>query len=163
MLWEIPKNVGGGGHKGNVEPKYTQTIKWGIQDIEVRPEGKGFWGKRVKQKNSRVNDFEIKINHNNESYYLPHPDGGYVQFENMVNSTVQDGKLIMKQKSFYHVDDMPSFAKDKVLKEAQRQVSSAGNAKYNVEWLVSDKEAVSQLTKLFKEQKMDIKVTFYPE
>lgn len=81
----------------------------------------------------------------------------------MVNSTVQDGKLIMKQKSFYHVDDMPSFAKDKVLKEAQRQVSSAGNAKYNVEWLVSDKEVVSQLTKLFKEQRIDIKVTFYPE
>lgn len=80
--------------------KYSDTIKWGIHDIEVRPDGKGFWGRRIKQSDSRVDAYELKINPNNESYYLPHPNGRYVQFENMLNGTVQDGKLIMQQKSF---------------------------------------------------------------
>ena len=94
---------------------YPKKIKWGIHEIDVRPEGKGFWGKRIKQADPRVEAFELKINPNNESYYLPHPQGGYVQFENMINSTVQDGKLILNKKSFYHVDDMPDFAKNKIL------------------------------------------------
>lgn len=101
--------------EGMDKTKYTDKIMWGIQEIEVRPEGKGFWGRRV------------------------------------------------KQKSFYHVNDMPEFAKIKVLKEAERQIAAADMAKYKVEWLVSDKKAVEQLTILFKEKNIDIKVTYYPE
>lgn len=143
--------------------RYSDTIKWGIHDIEVRPDGKGFWGRRIKQNNPRVDAYELKVNPNDESYYLPHPNGGYVQFENMVNCTVQDGKLIMKQKSFYHVDDMPDFVKNKVLQEAQRQIDSASLAGYKVEWLVSDESAVYQLKNLFKSNNMDIDIRYYPE
>ena len=149
-----------GGSRTN---NYDQKIKWGIHDIEVRKEGNGFWGRRIEQKNSRVDQYELKINPQNESYYLPHPEGGYVQFENMVDSTVQDGKLIMKQKSFYHIDGMPNFAKNKVLQEAERQLTAANTANYKVEWLVSEQEAAEQLRKLFKNENMDIKVNYYPE
>lgn len=143
--------------------RYSDTIKWGIHDIEVRLDGKGFWGRRIKQNDPRVDAYELKINPNDESYYLPHPNGGYVQFENMVNCTVQDGKLIMKQKSFYHVDDMPDFAKNKVLQEAQRQIDAASLAGYKVEWLVSDERAVNQLKNLFKSNNMDIDIRYYSE
>ena len=98
----------------------------GVHEIDVRPDGNGFWGQRIRQNNPRVDGYELKINPQNESYYLPHPEGGYVQFENMINSTVQDGKLVMQQKSFYHVNDMPDFAKNKVLEEARRQIDAAG-------------------------------------
>ena len=87
-------------------PEYTCQIKWGVQTIKVRPDGHGFWGGRVKQHNPRVDAYEWKINPHGESYYLPHSKGGYVQFENMVNSIVQDGKLIIKRKSFYHIEDI---------------------------------------------------------
>ncbi len=110
-----------------------------------------------------MDNYELKINPNNESYYLKHPNGGYVQFENLAQTTVQDGKLIMKQKSFYHVDDMPSFAKTKVLEEAERQVAAAELAGYKVEWLVSDEKAISQLSNFFKDNNISIKVTYYPE
>ncbi|MCI8410442.1 MAG: hypothetical protein HFJ09_14425, partial [Lachnospiraceae bacterium] len=153
----------GGDVKIESAGKYSDRIKWGIHDIEVRPEGKGFWGRRINQNNPRVEGYELKINPNNESYYLPHPNGGFVQFENMINSTVQDGKLIMKQKSFYHVNDLPDFAKNKVLLEAQRQLDAAAQAGYNVEWLVSDVNAANQLRELFKNKNMDIKITYYPE
>ena len=123
----------------------------------------GFWGKRLKQSDSRVDSYEMKINPQNESYYLPHPEGGYVQFENMVNSTVQDGKLVVQQKSFYHVNDMPEFAKRKVLEEALRQIAAARAAEYKVEWLVSDEVAVMQLMDFFEERNVDIVVTYYPE
>ena len=150
-------------YEGESVPVYTDKIKWGIHEIDVRPDGKGFWGQRIRQSNPRVNGYELKINPQNESYHLPHPDGGYVQFENMIDSTVQDGKLVMKQKSFYHVNDMPDFAKNKVLEEAERQIVAANAADYKVEWLVSDKDAVNQLKELFKERNVDIIVTFYPE
>mgnify|MGYP004658542601 CR=1 FL=1 len=142
---------------------YPKKIKWGIHEIDVRPEGKGFWGKRIKQADPRVEAFELKINPNNESYYLPHPQGGYVQYENMINSTVQDGKLILNKKSFYHVDDMPDFAKNKILQEAQRQIDSAILANYKVEWLISDKSAVEQLKKLFEKNNIKIEIKFFPE
>ena len=112
----------------------------------MRPDGNGFWGQRIRQNNPRVDGYELKINPQNESYYLPHPEGGYVQ-----------------QKSFYHVNDMPDFAKNKVLEEARRQIDAAGAADYKVEWLVSDESAVNQLTEFFKEHNVDIIVTFYPE
>ena len=76
--------------------KYDQKIKWGINTINVRKEGKGFWGERMSQHNIRVDKYELKINPNNESFYLPHPMGGFVQFENLKNKTVQDGKLILE-------------------------------------------------------------------
>lgn len=120
-------------------------------------------GKRIPQKNPRVDNFELKINPNNESFYLPHPKGGYVQFENLAGDMVQDGKLIMKQKSFYHVEDLPKFAQDKVIKEAMRQIESSSVAGYKVEWLVSDEKAVEQLTSLFQKENMDITVKYYPE
>lgn len=145
------------------KPKYTTTIKWGINNIEVRPFGKGFFGKRIAQKNLRVDNFELKINPNNESFYLQHPKGGYVQFENLAGDILQDGKLIMKQKSFYHVEDLPKFAQDKVIKEAMRQIESASVAGYKVEWLVSDEKAVEQLTRLFKKENIDITVRYYRE
>ena len=152
-----------GSKGGSVPGVYTDKIRWGIHEIDVRPDGNGFWGQRIRQNNPRVDGYELKINPQNESYYLPHPEGGYVQFENMINSTVQDGKLVMQQKSFYHVNDMPDFAKNKVLEEARRQIDAAGAADYKVEWLVSDESAVNQLTEFFKEHNVDIIVTFYPE
>ncbi len=87
---------------------YTEKIKWGIQEIEVRPDGKGFWGKRTPQNNPRVDAFERKINPNNESYYVKSPKGGYIQFENISQSALQDGKLVMQaDKSIYKVYDKP--------------------------------------------------------
>lgn len=52
-----------------------------------------------------------------------------------------------------------AFAQNKVLAEANRQVESAAAHKLQVEWLVSDKEAVTQLTALFKNKGINIKVT----
>jgi len=143
--------------------QYTQKIKWGENYIDARPDRKGFFGTRTRQSNLRVDAYERLINPDNESYYLPHPDGGYVQFENMVNNVVKDGKLIMDQRSYYHVYDMPDFAKKCVLKNAIRQIEAARDAGCSVEWLVSDYKAASQLTKLFREYNIDIVVTYLPE
>jgi TANFOR domain-containing protein len=144
--------------------KYTTKIRWGIQDIEVRPFEKGYWGKRVAQSDPRVDAFELKINPNNESFYLPHPEGGFVQYENIVKTTVQDGKLIMDQSSIYHVLDKPEFLTTKsVIEPAQRQLAAAKAAGYKVEWLVSDEKAVQQLTQYFKEKNIDITVTLLRE
>ena len=143
--------------------KYTQKIKWGIQDIDVRPEGKGYFGTRIKQNDPQIDAYELKINPNNESYYLKHPDGSYVQFENMVNDVVKEGKLIIKQRSFYHVEDMPRFSENRVLIEAIRQEGAAKGAGYIVEWLVSDQKAVLQLTNMFKKYNIDIAVRYLPE
>ena len=102
----------------------------------------------MKQHNPRVDAYEWKINPHGESYYLPHSKGGYVQFENMVNSIVQDGKLIIKRKSFY---------------QAQRQLDAANAANYTVEWLVSDEDAVRQLQNFFTSHDVNIKILYYPE
>lgn len=144
--------------------KYTTKIRWGIQDIEVRPFEKGYWGKRVTQSDPRVDAFELKVNSNNESFYLPHPEGGFVQYEGIVKTTVQDGKLIMDQSSIYHVLDKPEFLTTKsVLVPAERQLAAAKAAGYKVEWLVSDEKAVQQLTQYFKEKNIDITVTLLKE
>lgn len=143
---------------------YTDKIKWGIQEVEVRPDGKGFWGKRTPQSNARVDAFERKINPNNESYYVKHPNGGYVQFENLERTALQDGKLIVKtQSSIYRVYDKPEFLRKKILAEAVRQVQGAGYNGLKVEWLVSDRETVNQLTRFFRENGVDIKVKYFPE
>ena len=154
----------GGEREQKLDPgTYTDTIRWQGRTVKARPEGKGFWGERTKQHDQRVDQYELQINPNDESYYLPHPDGKYVQFENMVHDTVQDGKLIMKKRSYYHVYDMPGFAEVKVLKQAKRQLEAASMAGYTVEWLVSEERAAEQLSRLFKEQGINITVTYYPE
>jgi hypothetical protein len=143
--------------------QYTQKIKWGIQDVEVRPVGKGFFGQRTQQINPRVDAYELKINPNNESYYLKSLTGGYVQYENMVNDVVMDGKLVIQQKSFYHINNLPDFARNKVLQEATMQVEAANNVGYAVEWLISDPIAVAQLADFFKSKNINIVVKYFPE
>jgi hypothetical protein len=161
--------TGGAGDANNAKEEfdnpgqYTLKIKWGIQDVEDRPDGKGFWGHRTQQINPRVNEYELKINPNNESYYLKSPSSGYVQYENMMNDVVMDGKLIMQQKSFYHVNNLPEFARNMILQEAMRQVAAASNVGYTVEWLVSDTKAVSQLADFFKSKHVSIIITYFPE
>ncbi|MBQ2753742.1 MAG: hypothetical protein IJF29_06455 [Firmicutes bacterium] len=142
---------------------YDSTIEWSLFNISVRAEGNGFWGTRVKQHDPRVDAYELKINPNNESYYLLNSEGKYVQFENMANGVVQDTKLIEDSKSYYHVWDMPPFARAGVITQAERQLDAAGLAGYKVEWLISDKKAVEQLTELFEMENIDIKVTYFPE
>jgi Domain of unknown function (DUF4157) len=147
---------------------YTEKITWGIQkNIDARPHTsiKGaYWGRRTPQANPRVNAYELKINPNNESFFLPHPNGGLVQFENAVGTTlVQDGKVIIQQRSIYHVADMPAFAKTSVLAEANRQVAAASKAGMSVEWLVSEQRAVDQLTALFQQENIAISVRLVTE
>lgn len=150
---------------------YTTKIKWGIQTVEARPHTsiKGaFWGRRTPQANPRVNAFELKINPNNESFFLPHPSGGYVQFEQLAGGVVQDGKLIMQPRSLYHVADMEqatksTFASQKVLAEARRQMAAASDAGLSVEWLVSDARALQQLDALFQKEGITITLRLLPE
>ncbi len=146
---------------------YTTKIKWGIQTIEARPHTsiKGaFWGRRTPQLNPRVNAYELKINPNNESFFLPHPSGGYVQFEHLVGTgLVQDGKLIIQQRSIYHVADMPPFATRQVLDEARRQIAAASAASMRVEWLISEARAMQQLEALFQKEGIAISLRLVPE
>jgi hypothetical protein len=143
--------------------EYTTTIKWGIRDVKARPYGPGYWGERVKQVDASVDAFELKLNPANESFYLRHPDGGFVQFENLVGSQLQDAKLIMKVKSIYHVDDLPDFARAKVINEARRQVEAAAPNALQVQWLVSDDKALKQLAKLFNDEAINIKLIPFPD
>jgi hypothetical protein len=153
----------GGASAGSIGT-YTTKIRWGIQDIDVRPFEKGYWGKRVTQSDIRVDAYELKINPNNESFYLPYPDGGYVQYEGLISGTVQDGKLIMDKSSIYHVLDKPEFLTTKsVLEPAQRQLAAAKVAGYKIEWLVSDEKAVQQLTQYFKDKNIDITIKLLKE
>lgn len=71
----------------------------------------------------------------------------------MVNNVVMDGKLVIQQKSFYHVNDLPEFARNKVLQEAIRQMEAASSVGYTVEWLIFDPKAITQLTDFFKSKK----------
>ena len=144
---------------------YSTQIQWGIHTIDARPvKGKGFWGKRIPQKDARVEAFELKINPNNESFYVPHPNGGYVQFENLVLSSLQDGKLIQKIKgSIYHVYERPEFLRKPILDEATRQIQAATSKGLSVEWLVSEQKAVIQLTRFFQDNNIDITVKFMAE
>ena len=66
------------------------------KNIPARPAGPGYWGKRTPQGKPRVDAYERKINPNDESYYLPHPKGGLVQFENVIKGALEDGKLVEK-------------------------------------------------------------------
>jgi hypothetical protein len=130
----------------------------------VRPARPGFWGRRIPQGNARVEAYELKINSNNESFYLPHPQGGYVQFENLVGNTLQDGKLIMNlDSSIYRVNNAPPFAREVVLSEAIRQSMAASYYGMTVEWLVSDVETIDQLRSLLGSSGVPVKLTYLPE
>lgn len=114
-----------------VPGKYTDEIVWSIfHHHPVRKCGKGYFGKRIKQSDLRVNNYELKINPNNESFYLQHPDGRYVQFENMKNSTVQDAKLVKSNRLYYHVERLSSFMKQQLVNRAKRQLETANAAVY---------------------------------
>lgn len=84
---------------------YTGTIRWGIRNVNVRPAPPGFWGERFPLSDPAADAYELQINPNNESYYLPHPKGGYVQFEKLVGNTHQDGKLVVSPSSIYYPGD----------------------------------------------------------
>jgi len=58
---------------------------------------------------------------------------------------------------------MPGFAKDSILKEARRQLASAGAAGMQVERLVTDAKAVANLDKLFKDEGVSIIVKYLPK
>lgn len=153
----------GGQIEENTPGVYNTTIKWGVQTINARSYGEGYWGERIPQANPRVDALELKVNPNDESYYLPLDSESMVQFENMSNAVVQDAKCIMSESSFYHVLDKPAFLQNKVLAEANRQVAAADKAGYQVEWLVSEQKAVEQLTQFFQDKNIDITVTYFPE
>ena len=53
--------------------------------------------------------------------------------------------------------------KQGLIKKVKRQLETANAAGYKLEWIVSDKTAVEQLTRFFAEQDMDIIVTYCPE
>src|SRR5690606_18019378 len=106
---------------------YSTKIKWGIHEIEARPYGnKGYWGKRIPQSDTKVEMYELKINPNNESFYLQNSEGSFVQFENLVSNTLQDGKLVINKSSIYHVLDKPEFLRtEAILIPAKRQIEVA--------------------------------------
>jgi hypothetical protein len=141
---------------------YPIVIQWGVVTMPARPAGPGFWGPRIPQPDRDVDDYELQLNPANESYYLPHPNGGYVQFENVVGNTLQDAKLVKDKPSIYHVDILPPFASESVLKEAERQVQAATANGFQVQWLVSDKQAAAQLKASFERNGVHITVVFTP-
>jgi 3'-phosphoadenosine 5'-phosphosulfate sulfotransferase len=84
-----------------------------------------YWGRRVAQKNPRVDAYELKINPNNESYFLAKSAGKFVQFEGITGNALQDGKLVMtKECSIHHVYDKP-YAQASIIKEATSQTQAA--------------------------------------
>lgn len=131
--------------------------------VEERTDGVGFWNKNKQQMNSRVHNFNLKINPNDESYYLEHPKGGYIRYNNKSHITLQVGKLIMSQKSLYYVDNQSDYVRSRILEEADRQIYTATLYGYKVEWLVSSEEAANQLKKMFKNNNILIKVSFFSE
>lgn len=110
----------------------------------------------------------MKINPNNESYYLPSPEGGFVQFENLIGNTVQDGKLILNPGSSWYCPSqlpvrMQSVARDNVLAEAGRQIAAAQLHNLEVEWLMSDQAAIDEMVDLFGAENIKIRVRFLAE
>ena len=146
-----------------VPGEYTYEIVWQGRKVPARRDGKGHRGPRTKQHKERVNNYELKLNPDNESYFLDHPDGKTVQFENMKNGIVQDCKLVMDKHSIYYVKEKIPVLNKKILKQAIRQLEAANSVGYKVEWLVSDQKAVDQMIELFNENNLDIIVTYYPE
>jgi len=125
------------------------------------PDGPGWWGERVKQRDPKVDAYERKINPNDESYYVDNADGSKVQFENFEGDYLVDGKFVDKKPSAYTPRDMPH-AKQSVLKEAKRQVEAASQNGKKVKWKVSDAEAAEQLSELFSTENVPITVEHFP-
>ncbi len=146
-----------------VPGEYNYKIIWQNRNIPARKDGKGHRAPRTKQHNERVDKYELKINPDNESYHLDRPNGKTIQFENMRNGIVQDGKLVMNKNSIYYVKEKIPVLNLNILKQARRQLEAANLVGYKVEWLVSDKKAVEQIRQLFNENNLDIIVTYYPE
>jgi hypothetical protein len=144
---------------------YTTTIKWRNNTIEARPFGKGFMGKRIVQSDNRVNAYELKINPNDESFYLWNSNQErYVQFENISENMLQDGKCVLNpENSIYRVYDKPEFLRKNILEEAKTQVETANLNGLQVEWLVSDEIAVEQLQQFFNENNLNITVKYLAE
>jgi hypothetical protein len=145
------------------DEKYDQLIEWAIhKKIPARRYKNGYFGKRIRQADERVNSYELKINPNDESFYISKSDGKLVQFENINEDVLQDGKLIQKTPSIYHTDDKP-YAHNTILEEAKRQIDAAQTHGLRVEWLVSDQKAVEQLKNFFNKNNIPIQVTYLPE
>ena len=151
----------------NIQPgdvgTYTHTIKWGRdnQIVRVRAAGPGLWGNRVTQTDPAVDAYELKVNPNNESYFLPTLDGKYVQFENATDNTVQDAKLASDPRLSWYRDfaRLPGFARAGILENARRQLDAAALAGMKLEWLVSDNAAARNLDALFRSEGLRVKVT----
>jgi hypothetical protein len=148
-----------------VKKVYTTTINWRNLTIEARPFGKGYFGKRVPQPDPRVDAFELKINPDNESFYLWNSnEERFVQFENISENMLQDGKCVLNpDNSIYRVYDKPEFLRKNILDEAKIQIETAQLNDLKVEWLVSDEIAVEQLQRFFKENNLDIIVKYLAE
>lgn len=147
---------------------YDIIIRWGILDIDARASGVGYWDRRTPQNNQRVEAYELKINPNNESYYLPSPEGGFVQFENLIGNTVQDGKLILNPGSSWYCpsqlpERMQSVARGNVLAEAGRQIAAAHLHSLEVEWLMSDQTAIDEIRDLFRVESINVRLRFLAE
>ncbi len=162
---ELVARVRGGLQGAGNVGTYTTKIRWGILDVDARPFGnKGYWGKRIAQNDTRVDAFELKVNPNNESFYVEHPNGGFVQFENLNVNALQDGKMVLQpNNSMYRVYDKSEFLRQKVLDEAIRQTQAANAKGLTVEWLVSDQTAVNQLTQFFTDKNVNVVVKYLAE
>jgi hypothetical protein len=58
---------------------------------------------------------------------------------------------------------MKPFAAESVLAEAQRQIAAAQKAGFSVEWVISEKKAMTQLGDLFKSNGIPITLRLLPE
>lgn len=133
------------------------------ETVEEWSDGIGFWNRNKKHKNVRVGNFIYKINNNNESYFLEHPDGGYIRFDNKLESILQSGKLITSPYSFFFVDKQPEILVSQILKEAERQTQVSVLHGFKLEWLVSDEQAGNQLQRLFISRNISVNIKFFPE
>ncbi len=142
--------------------KYTTTIKWGVDTtIQVRPEPPGFWGTRREVENAKANKYELVLNANDEAYFLPHPDGGYVQFEYAEGSKVYDGKAVTDtNNSMYRKIDELSFLRKKSVDQARRQIDAASANGMTVEWKVSDRIVEQKFRAVFAAEGIAITITF---
>ncbi len=130
--------------------------------VHVRAAGPGLWGERDTQTNPAVDAYELKVNPNNESFFLPTLEGKYVQFENATGNTVQDAKLASDPRQSWYRDfeQLPEFACEKILGSARRELDAAALAGMKLEWLVSDKAAARNLDALFRREGLRVKVTY---
>lgn len=135
-----------------------------LMNMEVEKQGKGFWSKSTIVFDTRRKNYLSKIHDKNNSFYfLPYPNGGYIRFDNIINSTVQSIKLITNKNSIYFIENQPDFVKNMIILEAIREWEAANFAEYELEWIINNKEVVMQLENLFSKQNLKIKVKFLSE